>query len=81
MGYTQRGGALVLREELAPYAIDSGVDASGLGCWSWYQLEANEGIKPTIVSAYTLTSSSVSREETYWKQQVRYITRKGLEIT
>ena len=36
MGYTQRGGtALVLREELAPCVIDSGVDPSGSGRWSW----------------------------------------------
>ena len=32
-----------------------------------------------LVSAYAPTSSSASKEETYWKQQVRYITRKGLK--
>ena len=48
MEYAQRGGtALVLREELAQYAIDSGVDPSGLGRWSWYQLEDSKGINTT----------------------------------
>ena len=31
------------------------------------------------MSAYAPTGSSASREETYWKQQVRYITVKGLK--
>ena len=80
MGYTQRGGtALVLREELAPYVIDSGADPSGLGRWSWCQLGGSEGIKTRIVSAYAPMGSSTSKEEAYWKQQVRYIMRKGLK--
>ena len=80
MGYTQRGGtALVLREELAPYVIDSGADPSGLGRWSWYQLEGGEGTRTRIVSAYAPTGSSASKGETYWKQQARYIMRKGLK--
>ena len=69
----------MLREELAPYVTDSGVDPSGLGRWSWYQLEGSEGIKTRIVSAYAPTGSLASREETYWKQQVRYIMKKGLK--
>ena len=81
MRYTQgRGGtALVLREALAPYITDYGVDPSGLGRWSWYQLEGSEGTKTRIVSTYAPTGSLASREETYWKQQVRYITKKGLK--
>ena len=80
MGYTQRGGtALVLREKLAPYVTDLGVSPSGLGRWSWYQLEGSEGNKTRIVSAYAPMGSSSSREETYWKQQVRYITKKGFK--
>ena len=68
----------MLREELAPYIADSGVYPSGLGRWSWYQLEGSKGIKTRIVSAYAPTGSSASREETYWKE-VRHITRKGLK--
>ena len=53
VGYTQREvTALVLGEELAPYVADSGVNPSGLGRWSWYQLESSEEIKTRIVSAY-----------------------------
>ena len=33
------------------------------------------------MSAYAPTGSSASREETYWKQQVRYITVKGLKTS
>ena len=31
------------------------------------------------MSAYVPTGSSASKEETYWKQQVRYIMKKGLK--
>ena len=44
---------MVLREDLAPYVADSGVDPSGLGHWSWYQVEGSEGIKTRILPAYT----------------------------
>ena len=66
---TSKGGrgALVLREKLAPYVIDSAVDPSGLGHWFWYQLGGSEGIKTRIVSAYAPTGSSVSKKGTYWK--------------
>ena len=80
MVYTQRGGtALVMKEELTPYVKDSGVDPSGLGRWSWYLMEGSEGIKTRVVSAYAPTGSSASRKETYWKQQERYILKKGLK--
>ena len=51
----------------------------GLERWSWYQLEGSEGIKTRVVSVFAPTGSSASREETYWKQQVRYIIKKGLK--
>ena len=71
--------ALVMKEELAPYVKDSGVNPSGLGRWSWYLLEGSGGIRTRVVLTYAPTGSSASRAETYWMQQVRYITKRGLK--
>ena len=43
-GKVQCGGtAIILRDELAAYVTNSGADPSGLGKWSWYLLEGEEG--------------------------------------
>ena len=66
MGYTQMGGDRAgAQREVGTYVTDSGVDLSGLGRWSWCQLEGSEGIKTRIVSAYAPTGSLASREEIY----------------
>ena len=60
---------------------DSGVDPSGLGRWSWYLLEGEEGFRSRVISAYAPCGSAASKEETYYQQQARYITEKGLRDT
>ena len=78
-GKVQRGGtATVLREELTAYVKDSGTDPSNLGRWSWYLLEGEEGVRTRVVTAYAPCGSAASKKETYYKQQVRYITEKAL---
>ena len=60
---------------------NSGVDPSGLGRWSWNLLEGEEGFRTGVVLAYVPCGSAASKEETYYQQQVRYITEKGLKDT
>jgi hypothetical protein len=79
-GKVQRGGtATILREELTAHVTTSGVDPSGLGRWSWYLLEGEEGYRTRVVTAYAPCGSAASRSETYYQQQMRYITEKALK--
>ena len=81
-GKFQRGGtAVILRDELAAYVTNSGADPSGLGRWSWYLLEGEEGYRTRVISAYAPCGSTASKDETYYQQQARYITEKGLKNT
>ena len=58
---------------------DWGVDASGLGRWSWYLLEGKENRRSRIVLAYAPCGSAASESTTYYQQQARYIKTKGLK--
>ena len=79
-GKVQHGGtAVILRDELVAYVTNSGADPSGLGRWSWYLLEGEEGFRTRVISAYAPCGSAASKEETYYQQQARYITEKGLK--
>ena len=81
-GKVQRGGtAIILREELTAYVTNSGADPSGLGRWSWYLLEGEEGFRTRVISAYAPCGSAASKDETYYQQQARYITEKALKDT
>ena len=79
-GKVQRGGtATILREELTVYVTKSGVDPSGLGRWSWYLLEGDEGYQTRVVTAYAPCVSAASNSETYYQQQARYTTKEALK--
>ena len=62
-----------MREELTAYMTTSGVDPSGLGRWSWYLLEGEEGYQTRVVTAHTPCGSTAIETETYYQQQARYI--------
>ena len=47
----RRGTAVILRDELVAYVTNSGADPSGLGRWSWYFLEGEEGYRTRVISA------------------------------
>ena len=70
---------MILRDKLAPWVKDSGVDPSGLGRWSWYLLEGTEGHQTRVISAYAPCGSTASNSATYYQQQARYIKIKGLK--
>ena len=72
---TQRGGtATIIRNELAGYVRDSGVDWRNLGRWSWYKLEGETGHKTYVVSAYMpCRSTDDPRKETAYQVQMNYI--------
>ena len=58
---------------------DLGVDPPGLGRWSWYLLKRSKRVKTSVIPAYAPCGSAASKKETYWQQQVRYVTKKGLK--
>ena len=79
-GKVQRGGtATLLREELTACVTTYGVDPIGLGRWSWYLLEGEEGYQIRVVTAYAPCVSAASNTETYYQQQARYIVEKALK--
>ena len=78
-GKVQRGGtATILRDELTAYVTNSGADPSGLGRWSWYLLQGEEGFRTRVISAYAPCGSAASKDETYYQQQARYIIEKAV---
>ena len=79
-GKVQRGGtATIMREELTVYVTKSGVDPSGLGQWSWYLLEGDNGYQTRVITAYAPCGSAASTSETYYQQQARYITKEAFK--
>ena len=63
------------------YVTTSGVNPSGLGCWSWHLLEGEEGYHTRVVTSYAPCDSTESRPDTYYQQKLRYITKKALKTT
>ena len=57
----------------------SGNDASGLGRWSWIQLDGKDNIRTQIITAYRpCKAPATSGLTTTWDQHVQYIQNKGL---
>ena len=79
LGNKQRGGtSTVIKDSLAAYVKDSGVDHTGLGRWSWYLLEGAPGHYTYVITAYAPCGNKDSGDFTYYKQSSRYIQAKGL---
>jgi hypothetical protein len=72
---------LHIRNTLTVYVTTSGVNPSGLGCWSWHLLEGEEGYHTRVVTSYAPCDSTESRPDTYYQQKLRYITKKALKTT
>ena len=45
--------AALIREQLASFIIDYGINHTGLGGWSWYQVEGEPGHRTYFITAYT----------------------------
>ena len=73
------GTAIILREELTTCVTTSGVDSSGLGRWSWYLLEGEEGYQTRVVTTYIPCGSATSTTEKHYQQQTRYMMEKALK--
>ena len=71
--------ATILREELTGYVTKSGVEPSGLGQWLLYLLEGEEGYQARVITTYAPCGSVASESETYYQQQVGYITEKAVK--
>ena len=79
MGKHQRGGtSTVIRDQLAAFVVDSGVDATGLGRWSWYKLEGEPGHCTYVMTAYAPCGNTAMGDATYFKQQERFILLNNL---
>ena len=78
-GRHQRGGtSTIIRDQLAGFVVDSGVDATGLGRYSWYKLEGEPGHCTYVITAYAPCGNSAMGDGTVYKQQERFIQLNGL---
>ena len=80
IGRKQRGGtAVIMKERLAAFVVDSGVDHTDLGRWSWYLLEGSPGHRTRVISAYAPCGNAACDTSTVYQQHMRYIWEKGLK--
>ena len=80
-GTRQFGGtATMLFDHVASTMNGSGYDSSGLGRWSWVQLQGKFGISTTIVTAYCPCKSNLTSPETVYNQHRRYLMTKNRDI-
>ena len=58
--------------------MDSGVDATGLGRFSWYKLEGEPGHCTYVITAYAPCGNTAMGDTTVYKQHERFIQLHGL---
>ena len=80
-GKRQFGGtATLLFNHVASTMNGSGSDISGLGRWSWTQLQGKYGIATTIITAYCPCKGNLSSPETVYNQQRRYLMSLNRDV-
>ena len=64
---------------MAAFVIDSGIDHTGLGGWSWYLVEGQPGHVTYLIAAYAHCGNTRIGEATVYEQQERFIEEKILK--
>lgn len=77
----QRGGtAVVAYDAIANMSRSSGADESGLGRWSWIQLEGHNDRRVLVISAYNPCCTKTSQFATVHSQQKRHFLSKHCNV-
>ena len=77
-GRYQQGGTFMLAfGEMATRVVETGVDSSGLGRWTWMRFIGRNGHKARIITAYVPCRSTIERHATVWAQQTSYLRTQG----
>ena len=74
------GTAIVAHDMLANMTRATGIDDTGLGRWSWIQLERYNNRRVRIISAYNPCRTRTHQFATVCSQQKRYFLSKGKDI-
>ena len=74
------GTAIVAYDMLANMTRATGIDDTGLGRWSWVQLEGYNNRRVRVVSAYNPCRTRTHQFATVYSQQKRYFLSKGIDI-
>jgi hypothetical protein len=82
VGRKQRGGtASIIFDDLAAFVKDTGTDHTKLGRYSYFKVEGEPGHVTYFMNAYAPCGNDSVGETTNYKQQSRYIEKKGLKMT
>ena len=74
------GMGTMLFDYIAPTVNGTGYDPTGLGRWSWTQVQGKSGLATTIITAYCPCKGRVDRNSTVYSQQRRYLMTQNRDI-